>query len=90
MRSIKFATQVGDVTTFDADVVALKFAQRLFGADQAVAQALGKREEDIASALLSLGAYKLFPAVDKIGAQQALLAAPNCQTRLMCSFSAGT
>ncbi len=39
-KKITFAVEVDDVTTFDADVLALKFAQSLFGADQAVAWAL--------------------------------------------------
>jgi len=37
-----FAVQVGDVTTFEADVIVLRFVQSLYGADRAVAEALGK------------------------------------------------
>lgn len=71
MGSIKFAIQVSDVTTFDADVIAFKFAQRLYGADLDVASALGK-SEDIASALLEPKTYQLFPTNGKIGAKHAL------------------
>jgi hypothetical protein len=39
-RTIKFSLESGDVTTFTADVVVLKYARSFHGADQAVALAL--------------------------------------------------
>ena len=37
---IEFAIEVGDVVTFSADVLVLKFAEYLYGADRAVAEVL--------------------------------------------------
>src|SRR5262245_4703111 len=39
-RTIRFSLESGDVTTFNADVVVLKYARSFHGADQAVALAL--------------------------------------------------
>jgi hypothetical protein len=72
MENIQVAVQVNDVTTFDADVVALKFAQHLYGADEAVAYALGKHEIDLEKALPKLGTYELLPSNGKIGVKLAL------------------
>jgi len=40
LTSIEFSIQQGDVTTFNADVLALKYAQEFFGTDQIVAHLL--------------------------------------------------
>lgn len=40
--SIEFAILPGDITAFEADVIALKHAQGFFGADEAVADALAR------------------------------------------------
>jgi hypothetical protein len=71
-REITFEVEVGDVTTFGADVVALKFAQRFYGADGAVAAALGADAGDIAESLSRLGEYKLLPSRGRLGAKHAL------------------
>ncbi len=42
-RAITFSVQRGDVTTFDADVLALKYAQAFYGTDDIVASLLKRR-----------------------------------------------
>jgi len=71
-RKISFTVQVGDVTTFDADVLALKFAQALFGADRAVATALGKNENQIMESLPLSGEFHLFSTRGRIRAKHVL------------------
>lgn len=39
-QAIEFTFEQGDVTNYDADVVALKYAQHFYGSDKAVAEAL--------------------------------------------------
>jgi hypothetical protein len=49
-RTIDFSIELGDIATFEADVVGLKFAQHFFGADRAVADSLvaaGLRVENL-------------------------------------------
>lgn len=70
--SITFAVQVGDVTDFNADILALKFAQSLYGADKAVTYALGKTEIDLRRLLPAVGTYKLLPTAGKIQVKQVL------------------
>ncbi len=41
-KTIEFSIEEGDIILFDADVVALKYAQSFFGADKIVAYALNK------------------------------------------------
>lgn len=72
--SIAFAVEVGDVRSFDAEVLALKFAQALYGADRAVMQALGMSVDEVRRSLPAVGTYKLFPTHGKIQARQLLLA----------------
>jgi len=42
IRTLEFAIENGDVGSFEADVVALKYAQSFYGVDKAVALALGQ------------------------------------------------
>src|SRR5512140_3244657 len=53
-RTVKFALESGDITTFAADVVVLKYARSFHGADQAVALAL---------ALVGMQAEELQPEI---------------------------
>jgi hypothetical protein len=46
-RTIDFNIELGDITTFGADVVALKYAQEFYGADEAVASLLSSRGIDL-------------------------------------------
>ena len=71
-KELSIAIEVGDITTFKADVIALKFAQRLFGADRAVSRALDKDVSDIIELLPTQGYYKILPSLGRIGAQYAL------------------
>ena len=71
-EKIAFAVEVGDVITFDADVIALKFAQSLYGADGAVARALGKDDSEMAELLPTIGSHKLLRTRGKINAKTVL------------------
>ena len=71
-KPVRFAIQVGDVTGCAADVLALKYANALFGADRTVANALGKTEDEIFQAIPMPDTCKLFPGRGKIAARQAL------------------
>ncbi|MGD2215508.1 MAG: TIR domain-containing protein [Gemmatimonadales bacterium] len=71
-RSVKFDVSVGDVTSFEADVVAVKYAEGLFGAAETLAAALGKTEEDLEGSLASVGSRLILPAAGKIRAGRAL------------------
>lgn len=71
-RSVSFTVQVDDVVTFEADVLALKFAEDLFGADQAVARVLGKTYDEIKESLPTIGAHMLFSTHRRIRANHVL------------------
>ena len=72
LKKIRIEVQISDITTIDADIVALKFAQALYGADEVVATALGKRQNDIKRLLPNAGQYRLFKANGRIKAKQIL------------------
>jgi hypothetical protein len=63
----KFSVHCGDILRVRADVVVLKYAERPFGADAAVAEALG---HDIA---VEAGGFSFFPTADRIGASEVLV-----------------
>jgi hypothetical protein len=71
-RTIEFAVQVDDVVTFDSDVLALKIAHRLFGADKEVAGVLGRVYDEIIESVMTSGGYALFPTSGSISAQHVL------------------
>ncbi len=48
-RTIEFTIEHGNIATFNADVVALKYAQSFYGADRIVADALGSKGVSINS-----------------------------------------
>lgn len=56
----------------DADVVVLKFAQRLHGADRVVAEALGKSNAQMKQLLPTVGSHVLLPSQGSIAARYAL------------------
>jgi hypothetical protein len=66
------AIQVGDVTTFQTDVLALKFAQGLYGADRAVAGILDKDLSEMRRLLPELGSHQLMPAPNEMMATSIL------------------
>lgn len=65
-REIQFSIQQGDVTQFESDVLALKYAEGLFGASQTVAKALGENEESIKTKLPSVGSAHLIHSQERI------------------------
>lgn len=67
---VKFDVQLGDITTTDVDLVALKNAQAFFGADRAVAELLGVEKRDFSS--LGLGDFKIYSGNSKVGARHVL------------------
>jgi hypothetical protein len=80
-RPIRLDVELGDITAYPADVVALKHAQAFYGADRAVARALardGTLMEDLApergdhKLVATLGAirasFALFVGVDRLTA----------------------
>jgi hypothetical protein len=71
-REIHFSIQQGDVTQFEADVIALKYAEGLFGASQTVAKAIGENEETIKAILPSVGDAHLIPSQGRIKAKKVL------------------
>jgi hypothetical protein len=64
--------KVGDVRLFDCDILALKFADGLYGADRIVATALGKSEFEISTLLPSVGACQLLDSLGRIKPGQVL------------------
>ena len=66
-KELSIAIEVGDITTFKVDVIALKFAQALFGADWAVAKALDKDVSDIIELLPTQGYYKILLPLEESG-----------------------
>jgi hypothetical protein len=71
-RKIVFAVKADDVTTFETDVLALKLADSLYGADRTVAGVVGKTFDEIMGAAQTSGGYALFSTRGRIKAQQAL------------------
>ncbi len=72
LKPVHFAIRFDNVTECAADVLALKYANALFGADRTVAKALGKTEDEILQMIPTPNAYKLFPGLGRIEAKQAL------------------
>jgi len=71
-KEISISVQKGDITRFDADVIALKYARGLFGAAFSVAKGLGKSEADMQKLLPSVGNLHLADGRGRIKARQAL------------------
>lgn len=67
-----FDFECRDVRTYAADVVALKYAQGFFGADQAVAYALAQGGVDVGALKPAPGEHRLVPTRGAIRAEQAL------------------
>jgi hypothetical protein len=72
-NTIEFAIQEDDITLFDADVLALKYAQAPYGTDDIVAQLLMKEEEiDINAVCPAVGDYRYLETRNRIQAHHAL------------------
>ncbi len=68
----EISVEYGDITTFDADVVALKYAQNFYGADFDVAKALSKRGVSTEELRPAQGDYRFLQARFSINARYVL------------------
>lgn len=71
-NSLLFEIVVGDVLYFKSDVLALKFADALYGVDRVVAKALGKSEADIATFLPKIGSHKFIESLGRVKSNRVL------------------
>jgi hypothetical protein len=72
LQKIFVSIEQGDVSSFNADVLALKFANDLFGADRAVADSLGKTRNEIMNSLPRIGDYLLIPSFGRIKTKEVM------------------
>jgi hypothetical protein len=71
-REIEFTIEAGDITTFPADVVAVKYAQGFHGADLAVANALSLRGTPTDDLRPWVGNHRFADSKGSIAARRAL------------------
>lgn len=71
-QEITFQIEVTDVREFRADVLALKYAMYLYGADKVVASALEKTDKEIAGLVPQLGSFKLLYTQGAIASERVL------------------
>jgi len=71
-QTIVLKVETGDITTFKADVIGLKYAQALFGADEAVVEVLGISEDELAGLLSRKGSNHLLSGRGKVSATSVL------------------
>src|SRR5881394_55633 len=69
---VEFGIEWGDITTFEADVIALKHARGFYGADQAVALALGHAGVRVRDIHPAVGEHTLTDTRGALRAPQAL------------------
>lgn len=72
MRTIEFSIQQGDITTFDADVLALKYAQEFYGTDEIIAGYLSRVGIPIESLCPAAGDYRYVNTQNCIQARHVL------------------
>src|SRR5437868_12127185 len=72
LQGIEFTVQEGDITTFEADVVALKYAQDFYGADQTIAYKLADKGISLENLRPPIGEYRLVATRGSIGAHDVL------------------
>jgi hypothetical protein len=70
--SVELDLKAGDVAGVEADVVAVKYAEGLFGSALALAGPLGKTQEELGQALTSVGSRQILPGAGRIKARKAL------------------
>lgn len=58
LRTLELAVEYGDIKSFDADVIALKYAQSFYGADLAVASAISLGQEEMERLCPGVGDYR--------------------------------
>lgn len=71
-NSLEFSIQPGDVTSFKADVLALKYAQKFYGTDKIVASLLSKTDIDVNTLQPSIGNYRYIETRNCIQADHVL------------------
>ena len=71
-RTFEFAIEHGDITMFEADVLALKYAQSFFGADLTVATILARHGYKWEGFNLEIGDSRLLDSKGSLGVQQVL------------------
>jgi hypothetical protein len=71
-RTFEFAIEHGDITTFEADVLALKYAQSFFGADLTVATILARYGYEWEGFQLEVDDYRLLDSKGSLGVKQVL------------------
>jgi len=71
-RFVTIVVMHGDALLFPADVLALKYAQSLYGVDAAVVERLVGKGQDILHLLPKISGFKLLDSHDVIGAQSTL------------------
>ncbi|MDQ3818644.1 MAG: hypothetical protein M3362_13335 [Acidobacteriota bacterium] len=69
---IILSIEAGDALKFQADVLALKYAQAFYGVDEAVAQRLSIEDDDLALSLPRVYSFCLFPSKKAISAKAVL------------------
>lgn len=72
MTGIEYSIQYGDITTFDADVLALKYAQAFYGADRAIALQLATIGISVASLQPKIDDYRYLETRNCIKSRHAL------------------
>jgi transcriptional regulator with XRE-family HTH domain len=72
LQIIDFTIQQGDITTFEADVIALKYAQKFYGTDQSIAYKLAEQGVTLQSLRPSIGESQLVASKGAVGAHDVL------------------
>lgn len=70
--SVKVSVKVADALTFEADILALKYARRLYGVDAAVCDVLSEVYKDIYDNLPDINQGKLIESAGKLGVHEVL------------------
>lgn len=71
-RAIEFTIQNADIVQYKADIIALKYAMALYGADRVIAEALGKSAGNMAELLPQLDNHIILYSKGEISASKAL------------------
>src|SRR5947209_20580487 len=69
--------EAGDALKFQADVLALKYAQAFYGVDGAVAQLLSTEYDNLTSLLPKISGFRLLPSKGVIEAKAVLFVGVN-------------
>src|SRR5260370_28083746 len=72
LQDIEFTIQEGDISKFEADVVALKYAQDFYGADQTIAYKLDDRGIPLENLRPPIGQYRYVETKGSIAAHAVL------------------